>query len=60
MSYKYQYDESDYEKLTTVKKLARFIMSITEREEMSCGERLDIIDEACLYVRKNKTIKRGK
>lgn len=60
MSFTYQYDESDYATLTTAKKLARFILSITERDEMSYGEQLDLIDAACRYVKKNKNIKKGK
>lgn len=51
------YDEYDFAQIKTAKQLARFILNITERDEVPYGEMLDMIDEVCRYVKKNKDIK---
>lgn len=51
------YDEYDFAKIKTAKQLARFILNITERDEVPYGEMLDMIDEVCRYVKKNKDTK---
>lgn len=55
------YDDIDFAKIKTTKQLARFILNILEYDnEVPYGELLDCIEQVCTYVKKNKTIKRGK
>lgn len=52
MSFKYQYDEYAFQDLTTAKKLAQFVLDLIQRDEMDWGEMLDVIEDACKYVKK--------
>lgn len=58
MAYLY-YDEYDFAQIKTAKQLAQFILNITDRDEVPYGEMLDMIDNACRYVKKSKKTTKG-